>query len=152
VRYTRAVWKVRGLALVLRVGTLWRCGDGLFFEAMHWIEFWVRLGKSGSSAVQSRSRPMRFLGFCNYEKGAPRQEISKWLTFCNTFSRSGWSAVRSASLSKGRTSRKRLSPHRKVFGVGGVYTYCEVIEKRMFHHIDMTSRSRWIQSTTSKSN
>jgi hypothetical protein len=29
---TRAVWKVRGLALLLRFGTLWRCGDGLFFE------------------------------------------------------------------------------------------------------------------------
>jgi hypothetical protein len=31
-RYTRAVWKVRGLTLLLRVRTLWRCGDGLFFE------------------------------------------------------------------------------------------------------------------------
>jgi hypothetical protein len=29
---TRAVCKVRGLILLLRVGTLWRCGDGLFFE------------------------------------------------------------------------------------------------------------------------
>jgi hypothetical protein len=29
---TRAVCKVRGLNLLLRVGTLWRCGDGLFFE------------------------------------------------------------------------------------------------------------------------
>jgi hypothetical protein len=29
---TRAVWKVRGLTLLLRVGTLWKCGDGLFFE------------------------------------------------------------------------------------------------------------------------
>jgi hypothetical protein len=27
-----AVCKVRGLTLLLRVGTLWRCGDGLFFE------------------------------------------------------------------------------------------------------------------------
>jgi hypothetical protein len=26
------VCKVRGLTLLLRVGTLWRCGDGLFFE------------------------------------------------------------------------------------------------------------------------
>jgi hypothetical protein len=32
VSYTRAVCKVRGLTLLLRVGTLWRCGDGLFFE------------------------------------------------------------------------------------------------------------------------
>jgi hypothetical protein len=29
---TRAVFKVRILTLLLRVGTLWRCGDGLFFE------------------------------------------------------------------------------------------------------------------------
>jgi hypothetical protein len=28
----RAIYKVRGLTLLLRVGTLWRCGDGLFFE------------------------------------------------------------------------------------------------------------------------
>jgi hypothetical protein len=25
-----------------------------------------------TSAIQSRSRPMRFLGFSNYERGAPR--------------------------------------------------------------------------------
>jgi hypothetical protein len=30
-KYTRAVWKVRGLTLLLRVETLWRCGDCLFF-------------------------------------------------------------------------------------------------------------------------
>jgi hypothetical protein len=30
-----------------------------------------------TSAIQSRSRPMRFLGFTNDEKGALRQEISK---------------------------------------------------------------------------
>jgi hypothetical protein len=28
----RAVYKVRGLTLLLRFGTLWKCGDGLFFE------------------------------------------------------------------------------------------------------------------------
>jgi hypothetical protein len=28
----RAVCNVRGLNLLLRLGTLWRCGDGLFFE------------------------------------------------------------------------------------------------------------------------
>jgi hypothetical protein len=37
-----------------------------FFEAEHRIQF--------------RSRPMRFLGFPNHEKGAPRQEISKCST------------------------------------------------------------------------
>jgi hypothetical protein len=30
-----------------------------------------------TSTIQSRSHPMRFLGFSNHEKGAPRQEISK---------------------------------------------------------------------------
>jgi hypothetical protein len=82
-----------------------------------WIEFCVRLGKSGSvdsirtSAIQSTSRPMWFLGFSSHEKGAPRQGISKWSTVCSTFSRSGWSVVRSASLAKGSTSKKRPSPH-----------------------------------------
>jgi hypothetical protein len=28
----RSVFKIRALTLLLRVGTLWRCGDGLFFE------------------------------------------------------------------------------------------------------------------------
>jgi hypothetical protein len=30
-----------------------------------------------TSAIQSRSHPMQFLGFPNHEKGAPKQEISK---------------------------------------------------------------------------
>jgi hypothetical protein len=30
--FTRAACKVRGLTILLRVSTLWRCGDGLFFE------------------------------------------------------------------------------------------------------------------------
>jgi hypothetical protein len=54
---------------------------------------------------------MRFLGFPNHEKGALRQEISKWSTVCSTFSRSWWSAVRSPSLGKEGTSKKRPSPH-----------------------------------------
>jgi hypothetical protein len=29
---TWAVWKFRGFFLLFRVGTLWRCGDGLLFE------------------------------------------------------------------------------------------------------------------------
>jgi hypothetical protein len=31
-KYKRTVCKVRGLTLLLRVGTLWKCDDGLFFE------------------------------------------------------------------------------------------------------------------------
>jgi hypothetical protein len=64
-----------------------------------------------TSAIQSRSRPMRLLGFFNHENGAQRQEISKWSSVCITFSRSGWSVVRSASLAKGGSSKKRPSPH-----------------------------------------
>jgi hypothetical protein len=63
-----------------------------------------------TSAIWSRSRPMRFSGFPNHENGAPRQ-ILKWSTVCSTFSRSGWSVVRNASLAKGGTSKKRPSPH-----------------------------------------
>jgi hypothetical protein len=64
-----------------------------------------------TSAIQFRSRPMRFLGFSNHEKWAPRQEISERLTVCSTFSRSGWSVVSSASLAKRGTSKKRPSPY-----------------------------------------
>jgi hypothetical protein len=63
-----------------------------------------------TSAIQSRSRPVRFLGFSNHEKGAPRQ-ISKQSTVCVTFSGSGWSVGRCASLAKGGTSKKRSSLH-----------------------------------------
>jgi hypothetical protein len=76
------------------------CSNGVppvqFFQAEHRTQF--------------RCLPMRFLDFSNHEKG-PRQEISKWPTVCSTFSRSGWSVVRSASLVKGSTSKKRPSPH-----------------------------------------
>jgi hypothetical protein len=154
-----------GFTLLLRVGTLWRCGDGLFFEVpplasyaflltlhpllenvlqtvdhfeasflgapiscleksrnrierdLNWILFGLekvdRWNPIRTSAIQSRSRSMRFLCFSNHEKGASRQEISKWSTVCSTFSRSGWSVERSASLAKGGTSKKRLSPHLK---------------------------------------
>jgi hypothetical protein len=77
------------------------CSKGVppihFFQAEHRIPF--------------RSRPMRFLVFSNHEKGALRQEISKWWTVCNTFSRIGWSVIRSASLAKGGALEKRPSPH-----------------------------------------
>jgi hypothetical protein len=72
--------------------------------------------------------PMRFLSFSNHEKGAPRQEISKWLTLCSTFSRSGWSVVRSASLAKGDTLKKRLSPH-----LYKVPTWSNKVSPRTFH-------------------
>jgi hypothetical protein len=54
---------------------------------------------------------MLFLDFSNHEKGALRKDIPKWLMICSTFSRSGWSIVRSASLAKEGTSKKRPSLH-----------------------------------------
>jgi hypothetical protein len=84
-----------------RCGLYGGCSNGVppihFFQTEH--------------RIQSRSRPIRFLGFSNHEKGAPRQEISKWSTVCSTFSRSGWSVVRSAPFAKGGASKKRPSPH-----------------------------------------
>jgi hypothetical protein len=77
------------------------CSNGVppihFFQAKYRIQF--------------RSRPMRFPGFSDHEKGGPMQEISKWSTVCSTFSRCGLSVVRSASLAKGGTSKRRPSPH-----------------------------------------
>jgi hypothetical protein len=35
--------------------------------------------------IQFRAHPMPILGFSNHEKGAQRQEISKWSTVCSTF-------------------------------------------------------------------
>jgi hypothetical protein len=80
------------------------------FNSVFGLEEVDRWNPIRTSAIQSRSRHMRCLGFSNHEKGAPMQEISKWWTVCSTFSRSGWSVVRSASLSKGGTSKKRPSP------------------------------------------
>jgi hypothetical protein len=84
-----------------RFGLYDRCSNGVllihFFQAKH--------------RIQLISRPMRFLGFSNYEKGAPKQEILKWSKTCSTFSRSGWSVVGSALLAKGGTLKKRPLPH-----------------------------------------
>jgi hypothetical protein len=79
------------------IWTVWRMSTCPFFPRPH--------------RIQLRSRPMRFLGFSNHEKGAQTQEISKLSTVCSTFSRSGWSVVRSASPAKGGTSKRRPSPH-----------------------------------------
>jgi hypothetical protein len=49
--YTRVVRKVRELTLLLRVGTLWRSGDGLFFEillcqAMNFLQRYTHFSKT----------------------------------------------------------------------------------------------------------
>jgi hypothetical protein len=36
-----------------------------------------RWNPTRTSVIQSRSHPMRFIGFPKHEKGSPRQEISK---------------------------------------------------------------------------
>jgi hypothetical protein len=81
-----------------------------------WIEFCIQLGKSGSVKPHYnichpvQISPHWFLGFSNHEKGAWRQDMSKWSVVCGMFSRSRWSIVRSASLAEGGTSKKRVSP------------------------------------------
>jgi hypothetical protein len=55
--------------------------------------------------------PCDFWALPTIKKGAPKQEIPELLTVYSTFPRSGWSVVRSASLTKGGTSKKRPSPH-----------------------------------------
>jgi hypothetical protein len=79
-----------------RSGLYGGCSNGIppihVFQAEHRIQF--------------RYCPMRFLGFSNHEMGAPRHEISKWCTVCSTFSRSGCSVERSASLAERGTSKR----------------------------------------------
>jgi hypothetical protein len=150
--------------LLLRVGTLWRCSDGLFFElppllsdyfvqrSTHfsktccrplitskflvselpfhgwssreiawgelWIELCVRFGKSESVEPHQNIRHIVQISSHNHGKGAPKQDISKLPTVCSTFSRSGWSVVRSASLAKGGTSKKILSRTSTKFQLG----------------------------------
>jgi hypothetical protein len=86
-----------------------------------------------TSAMQSRSRPVRFLGFSNHKMGGPRQEISKWSTVCSTFSGSGWCVVRSASLAKRGTSKKRPSPHlhKKKFRLGVIKWVHELFKRNL---------------------
>jgi hypothetical protein len=67
------------------------------FNSVFGLEKVDRWNPIRTSAIQSRSRLMRFLGFSNHEKGS---------TGCSKFLRSGWSVVRSASLTKGGTSKR----------------------------------------------
>jgi hypothetical protein len=52
-------------------------GAGSELNSVFGLEKLDRWNPIRTSTIQSRSRPMRFPGFCNHEKGAPRQEISK---------------------------------------------------------------------------
>jgi hypothetical protein len=58
--------------------------------------------------------PSDFWVFPTMKRSKPPVPLSSWSlrqTVCCTFSISGWSVVRSASLDKGDTSKKRPSPH-----------------------------------------
>jgi hypothetical protein len=72
------------------------------FNFLSWkkVDWWNPIR---TSAIWTRSRPMRFLGFSHHDKGAPRQDFE--------VINGGWSVVKSASLAKGGTSKKRPSPH-----------------------------------------
>jgi hypothetical protein len=109
----RTVYKVRGLTLLLRVGTMWRCGDRLFFEADDLMG--TAIIPIRTSAIRSRARTVRFLAFSKHiKRSKPPAPLSSWSlrqTVCSTISRSGWSVIRSASLAKGRTSKNGPSQH-----------------------------------------
>jgi hypothetical protein len=105
------------------------------------IEFCVRLGNSGSETLHLIHQvygddAMRWPAvfkwwkrFRNREtnvtyeprRSKPPVPLSSWSlrqTVCSTFSRSGWSFVINASLTKGGTSKKRPSPHLHMFRLG----------------------------------
>jgi hypothetical protein len=155
--YTRSVWKVRGLTSLRRVGTLWRCGDGLFFEVpplasdvllttLHpllenvlqtvdhleilclgapfsWLEkprnlMGARSGLYGgcSDGVPPISVSASIATFLSRNADTPLRLLrhpkkGSFRTTVTPFSRSGWSVVRSTSLAKGSTSKKRPSLH-----------------------------------------
>jgi hypothetical protein len=162
IKLMRAICKVRGLTLLLRVGTLWRCGDGLFFEVpplagdallttLHPLlenVFQIvcrmlqedsgtggfNLGAPFSWLEKPRNRMERDLDcmadvlmgfhrlvasivtFQSRNADAPLRLLrhpkkGSFKTTITSFSRSGWSVLRSASLAKGGTSKKRPSPH-----------------------------------------
>jgi hypothetical protein len=55
--------------------------------------------------------PCDFWAFLTVKRELRGKKFWKWSTVYSTFSRSGWSIIRSASLAKGGTSKKRPSPH-----------------------------------------
>jgi hypothetical protein len=122
-----------------RSGLYGRCSNGVppihFSQAEHRIQF--------------RSHDMRFLGLPNHEKGAKRQEISNWSTVCSTFSRSGRSVVRSASLAKGGTSKKRPSLHLHKVRIGVKRWVHKLFKQHSYYswHIIRAIKSRKIRWT-----
>jgi hypothetical protein len=79
-----------------RSGLYGRCSNGIplihFCQTEHGIQF--------------LSHPMWLLGFFNHEKGALRQEISKWSMVCSIFLRSRWNVVKKCIAFQGRYFKK----------------------------------------------
>jgi hypothetical protein len=83
---------------------------------------WMALTEIGGTPLEhppysSDLAPCDFWAFPTTKRelrGKKPVPLSSWSlrqTVCSTFSRSGWSVVRSESLAKGGTSKKRPSPH-----------------------------------------
>jgi hypothetical protein len=174
----RAVWKVRGLTLLIRVGTLWRCGDGLFFkvsplasdallttlhpllenvlQTVDHFEIYC-LGAPFSWLEKPRNRtgqdlacmadvlmgmmavPIRSSAPCDFwalptnhikrsKPPVPLSSRSLWQTVCSTFSRSGWSVVRSALLAKGNTSKRDRHRTSTKFRLGVIRWVLELLK------------------------
>jgi hypothetical protein len=76
----KSVCKVRGLALLLRVGTLWRCGDGLFFEVPPFTSdaLLTMLHKFLENVLQTVSPKLQEdSGTGGFELGAPFSRLEK---------------------------------------------------------------------------
>jgi hypothetical protein len=79
ITYTRVVCKVRGLTLLLRVGTVWRCGDGLFFEVPPLASdtLLITLHPLFENVLQTVFRKIQDSGTGGFELGAPFSWLEK---------------------------------------------------------------------------
>jgi hypothetical protein len=140
---TRDVCKVRGLILLLRVGTLWRCDDGLFFE----------VPPLASGALLTTFHPLlenvlqtvdhfeiSFLGapFSWLEKPRNRMEVRSELNSMVGFEKvDQWNPIRtSAKQSRSRPMRFVYSRYSKILQIipinAVVYTILRHILERGF--------------------
>jgi hypothetical protein len=83
---------------------------------MNWIlcsawKRWIGGTPSEQPPYSPSPAPCDFWAFPTMIRELRVKKISKWWTVCSTFSRSGWSVVRSATLAKRGTSKKRPSSH-----------------------------------------
>jgi hypothetical protein len=76
---TRGVCIVRGLTLLLRVGTLWRCGDGLLFEVLPLASdaLHTTLHPLLENVLQSVCRKLQDSGTGGFDLGTPFSWLEK---------------------------------------------------------------------------